>query len=133
MWAILLTLVYPVLIVCIHHYAPQEKKIFSHIGLSFALISAAVLIVDYFVLVSVIQPSLVMGENEGIALITQFNPHGIFIALEEIGYLLMSVAFLFLAPVLSGRNRLERAIIFSVKALAQLGVLLLPRLKSYTI
>jgi hypothetical protein len=108
--AILLTLVYFVLIVCIYHYAPQEKKVFSHIGLSFALISSAVLIVDYFVQVSVIQPSLILGETEGIALITQFNPHGIFIALEEIGYLFMSVAFLFLAPAFSVKFRLERVI-----------------------
>jgi len=108
--AILLTFVYFVLIVCIHYHAPQEKKIFSHIGLSFALVSAAVLIIDYFVQVSVIPPSLANGETDGIALITQFNPHGIFIALEEIGYLFMSAAFLFLAPVFSGPNRIDRAI-----------------------
>ena len=48
--------------VCIHYYAPVEKKVFSHIGLSLALISAIVLIIDYFVQVSVIQPSLVNGE-----------------------------------------------------------------------
>lgn len=27
--------------------------------------------------------------------LTQYNPHGVFIALEEAGYLLMAVAFLF--------------------------------------
>ncbi|MDD3654885.1 MAG: hypothetical protein PHO01_12045 [Desulfotomaculaceae bacterium] len=40
----------------------------------------------------------------------QYNPHGIFIALEEIGYLMMSVAFLCTAPVFAGTNRLESAI-----------------------
>jgi hypothetical protein len=108
--AILLAFIYFVLMGCIHHYASPEKKIFSQIGLSFALISAAVLIIDYFVQVSVIQPSLVRGETEGIALLTQFNPHGIFIALEEVGFLMMSVAFLFFAPVFSAPNGLERAI-----------------------
>lgn len=108
--AILLTLIFVVLIVCIHHYASGEKKIFSHIALSFALISASLLIADYFIQISVIQPSLVNGETEGIALLTQYNPHGIFIALEDAGYLLMSFAFLFAAPVFSGANRLERGI-----------------------
>lgn len=108
--AILLFLVYFALMVCIHYYAPVEKKVFSHIGLSLALISAAVLIIDYFVQVSVIQPSLVNGETEGIALLTQFNSHGIFIALEDLGYLTMAAAFLFMAPVFSGTNRLEGAI-----------------------
>ena len=54
--------------------------------------------------------SLVNGETDGIAIITQYNPHGIFIVLEEIGYLMMSVSFLCMAPVFSGTNRLERAI-----------------------
>ncbi|HUX56772.1 MAG TPA: hypothetical protein VMV77_07355 [Bacteroidales bacterium] len=108
--AILLILIYVVLMVCIHHYASREKKIFSQIGLSFALISAAILIIDYFIQISVIQPGLVNGEIDGIAILTQYNPHGIFIALEEIGYLMMSVAFLCLAPVFSGTNRLESTI-----------------------
>jgi len=108
--AILLTLFYVVLMVCIHYYASNDKKIFSQIGLSFALISATVLIIDYFIQISVIQSSLVNGETDGIAILTQYNPHGIFIALEEIGYLMMSVAFLCIAPVFSGTNRLESAI-----------------------
>lgn len=108
--AILLTLIFVVLMVCIHHYASREKKIFSHTGLSFAIISATVLIIDYFIQISVIQPSLINGETEGIAILTQYNPHGIFIALEDIGYLMMSVAFLFMAPVFSWTNRLEGAI-----------------------
>jgi hypothetical protein len=108
--AILLTLIYVVLMVCIHHYASKEKKIFSQIGLSFALISATVLIIDYFIQISVIQPGLVNGETDGIAILTQYNPHGIFIALEEIGYLIMSASFLCIAPVFSGTNRLESAI-----------------------
>jgi len=109
-FAILVTLIYVVLMVCIHHYASKEKKIFSQIGLSFALISATVLIIDYFIQISVIQPSLVNGETDGIAILTQYNPHGIFIALEEIGYLMMSVSFLCMAPVFSGTTRLERSI-----------------------
>jgi len=108
--AILLTLIYVVLMVCIHHYASKEKKIFSQLGFSFALISAAILIIDYFVQISVIQPSLINGEIDGIAILTQYNPHGIFIALEEIGYIMMSLSFICMAPVFSGINKLEKAI-----------------------
>jgi hypothetical protein len=32
------------------------------------------------------------GETEGITLLTQYNAHGIFIVLEELGYLLMSLS-----------------------------------------
>ncbi|MDD3654886.1 MAG: hypothetical protein PHO01_12050 [Desulfotomaculaceae bacterium] len=68
--SILLSLIFVVLMVCIHHYASKEKKVFSQIGLSFALISAAILISDYFIQISVIQPSLISGETDGIALLS---------------------------------------------------------------
>ncbi|EKD24348.1 MAG: hypothetical protein ACD_81C00042G0003 [uncultured bacterium] len=107
--AILLLLVYVTLSVCIHYLASDEKKIYSHIGFSFALISATLLIADYFLQLSVIQPSLLNRETDGISILTQYNPHGIFIALEDLGYLLMSLSFLFMALVFSG-SRLEKSI-----------------------
>ena len=107
--AILLMLSYIILSVCIHYFAPAKKKIYSHIGLVFALISATILIADYFLQLSVIQPSLLNGETDGIAVLTQYNPHGIFIALEDLGYLLMSFSFLFMALVFSG-SQLEKSI-----------------------
>ena len=57
-----------------------------------------------------LQPSLLRGEMEGVALLTQYNPHGVFIALEDLGYLLMSLSLLLVALVFSGPERLERAV-----------------------
>lgn len=108
--AMLMMLLYTVLMISIHHFAPPEKKIYSHSGLAFALMSAAVLLINYFVQLSVIQPSIIKGETEGIALLTQYNPHGLFIALEEIGYILMSLSFFCVAPVFSKKNRPENAV-----------------------
>lgn len=50
------------------------------------------------------------GETDGVALLTQYNDHGIFIALEELGYLLMSISILCSSLVFSKENRLELAI-----------------------
>jgi hypothetical protein len=108
--ALLMLAVFLLFIVSIHQYAPENKKIFSLIGLSFSIASAFILIADYFVQISVVQPSLVNGETEGIAILTQYNPHGVFIALEEIGYILMSIAFISLVPVFSGSDRLNGVI-----------------------
>lgn len=108
--AIMLILVYVILMVSIHSYAPPQKKIFSQIGLSFATIAALILLSDYFIQISVIPVSLMNGETEGITLITQYNPHGIFIALEELGYLMMSLSFLFVALVFAKKSRLEAAV-----------------------
>ena len=108
--AILLALVYYILMVSIYHYAPDDKKIFSHVGLSFALLSTATFVIDYFLQVSVIQPSLLLGETDGVAMLSQFNPHGVFIVLEEIGFFMMSLSMVFMAPVFAGRTRAERAV-----------------------
>lgn len=108
--AMVLMLLYLALMACIHYFAPDGRKPLSLIGVSVAAIAAAIIIVTYFVQVSVIPPSLENGETDGIALLTQFNPHGLFIALEEIGYLLMGVSFVFVAPAISGDTRIEQAL-----------------------
>ena len=108
--AIMLILVYVILMVSIHSYAAGQKKIFSQIGLSFAIITAVILLSDYFVQFSVIPMSLKNGETEGIAMLIQYNPHGLFLVLEELGYLVMSLSFLFMAPVFANRDRLESAV-----------------------
>ncbi len=106
---LLLALVFVVLMGCIHNSAPNDRKIFSQIGLSFALLYATVMTTNYFIQFSVVIPSLLAGETTNLALYTQYNPHGIFIALEGIGYLMMSLAFLATAAVFSA-GRLERTL-----------------------
>jgi len=106
------TMFISILFIClmlhVHYLADSGKKFFSHLGLIFSVISASLLIPNYFVQVSVIQPSLLNGETEGIALFTQFNPHGVFIALEEIGFLMMNLAFFVIIPVFTGKKGLYR-------------------------
>jgi hypothetical protein len=101
---------YLIFIVSNHFITPIENKLFSFISVAFALISTIVLLIAYFVQFSVVPISMMKGETEGIALITQYNGHGIFIALEELGYIAMSISFLFLAFIFSKKNRLEKAI-----------------------
>lgn len=105
----LLALIFVVLMASIHTYASNERKIFSQIGLSFALVYAIVVATDYFIQFTVVIPSLSAGETAGLSLFMQYNPHGIFIALEGIGYLMMSMAFLPSGVVFSG-GKLENAI-----------------------
>ena len=106
---ILLAPVFVVLMACIHAYAPHGKKVFSRTGLSFAVLYAAVILMDYFIQLTVVVPSLRSGETAGLSLLTQYNPHGIFITFEALGYLMMSTALLFVAPVFAG-GRIELVI-----------------------
>jgi hypothetical protein len=108
--AILLTPLFAVLMSCIHSDIRESKRVFSQIALSFALISAAVITTDYFIQLEVMQPSLLKGETEGLTLFLQYNPQGIFIALEDLGYLILSASFLFASAVFSNGRGLERAL-----------------------
>lgn len=93
-----------------HFVAPVEKKIFSSISVAFTLISATVLLSNYFLQFSVVPISVIKGQTEGIPLLTQYNGHGIFIVLEELGFTMMTIAFIFLSPIFSMKNRLEKTI-----------------------
>ena len=78
--------------------------------MAFTLISSIVLLIAYFTQFAVVPISAMKGETEGIALLTQYNGHGVFIAMEELGYIAMSLSFLFLAFIFSMKNRLEKSI-----------------------
>lgn len=108
--AMFMVLAYLALMVAIHYSTDSLKKIFSHIGLSLALIATAILLVDYFLQVSIVPVSLMNSETEGLPLLIQYNPHGVFLVLEELGYLVMSFSFLLMAFAFSNRNRLEAAV-----------------------
>lgn len=108
--AIFLSLLYVIFMISIKNYASPDKKIYGEIGVAFSLISTTILISDYFVQISIIQVSLLQGETESISLLSQYNPHGIFIVLEEIGYLIMSFSFMSVAFIFSKDQRLERTI-----------------------
>jgi hypothetical protein len=120
--ALLLALLFAVQVICIHHYTAVDKKVFSQIAVSFAVVAAAVHAINYFIQLVVVQPSLLKSELEGLALFSQYNPHGIFIALEDLGYLMMGIAFLFVAVAFARRDKLERAIRFVLIAGAVVAV-----------
>ena len=98
-----------VLMACIDAYATEHAKVAGHLGLAFALVYAPIVAVDYFVQVTVVVPSLQTGQTDGLSLFTMANPHGLFVALESVGYLALAGAFLFASRVFEG-GRLERVI-----------------------
>ena len=108
--AFMLALALVVLVSCIHSQAPEDKKVFSQVALSFVVIYAAMTTTDFFIQWTVILPSIINNETAGLALFSIYNPRGIPIAIESLGYLVLNTALLFLVPVIGGRSRLERAV-----------------------
>ncbi|HLE75623.1 MAG TPA: hypothetical protein VI864_06220 [Candidatus Bathyarchaeia archaeon] len=107
--AFILMPVFVALTASIHHITPNERKIFSQIALSFAIICATVLMADFFIQLTVVLPSTLKGETAGLSLFTEYNPHGVFVGLEALGYLMMSTSFLSLAPIFN-EGRLQKSI-----------------------
>jgi hypothetical protein len=99
-----------IFIVSNHYIANSAKKMFTFLSTTFTLISSTVLLITYFTQFSVVPISFVQGEKEGIALISMYNDHGLFIALEELGYITMSIALFFLAFAFSKNTKTEKAI-----------------------
>ncbi|HOO75956.1 MAG TPA: hypothetical protein PLS66_11740 [Tepiditoga sp.] len=103
--AMILMILFILFSLFIFYSSEEKKKIYAHAGLIFSVISSLILLTDYYIQISFIQVSLLNSETQAIAALTQYNPHGIFIILEEIGYIMMSLAFLFFIPVFSEKNK----------------------------
>ncbi len=108
--AMLMVMAFVVLMVSLQAAATRERRVHAQVALAFATISAALLLADYYIQFAVMQPSILQGESEGFALFTQYNPHGVFIALEDLGYFLMALSFVFSAAGFARGRGLERAI-----------------------
>jgi hypothetical protein len=88
----------------IYERAAPDRRRFALLSIGFAAAAAAILTADYFVQIRVTQPAVLRSEFDGLAPWSQYNPHGVFIALEEAGYVFMAIAFAFAAPALPRRR-----------------------------
>jgi hypothetical protein len=114
------------LMVCLHQVAAPAARVFSGLAVVLAALAAGTLLADYAVQLAVLQPSLRRGETGGLALFSQYNPHGLFIALEDLGYLLLGLALLTVAAVFAARCRLERGLRWLLLVGGGLTVIALP-------
>jgi len=94
--AVVLNLLVILLVECIHHQMSPGEDLLSRIGVAFTIMGVAILVADCASQLTFLQPALLLGETEGLSPWTQYNPHGVFIALENVGYVLLNLAFLFI-------------------------------------
>jgi hypothetical protein len=105
-----LAVLFVVLIAGLHDETPPHLRVFSRMALALATVAGTLLVADYGIQLTVMQPSLLRGETEGLSPLSQYNPHGVFIALENLGYLLTGLVFLCAAASSAGTGRLRRAV-----------------------
>jgi len=126
--ASVMVLLFVVLVAGIHHVVADSHRVFSQVALSFAVIAAVAAVLDYAVQLAVLQPALLKGELDGLSLWSMYNPHGVFIALENAAYLLMGVSFVFLAaalPRVRGVVRAARIVLVAAGVIVVLSSVLL--------
>ena len=99
-----------IFVIANHFNTVKTKRIYSFISVSLAIITTTILLANYFIQYSVVPISMVKGQSEGISLLTQYNGHGIFIVLEELGFILMSFVFFSLSLTIIGKSKLEKTL-----------------------
>lgn len=104
--SLLLAWAFVVLMVSVHYYASDEKKIWSHIGLIFAVIYTVLVSIVYFVELTVVVPRIFQGDTNEVTLLL-FDEGSFMVAVDGLGYGFMSLATLFAGLVFRG-GRLER-------------------------
>lgn len=93
------------LMVGLHQIAPGSKKIFSQIGVVFAVIYAVLISMNYFVQLTVVAPRLAAGNTKDVSVFL-FVPYNSFpYAVDLLGYSYMSLATFCSAFIFSGTGR----------------------------
>jgi hypothetical protein len=127
-FSFLLALSFVIMMVSIHYRSVEDKKIWSHIGIVFAVLYAAMVSIVYLVVIIYVTPKLLTGHAEEVAPFRFLTDGSFMQVLDGAGYFFMSLSTLFAAPVFSG-TRLEN---LTRRAFITNGVLSVPILLSYS-
>jgi hypothetical protein len=124
-----------ILIACINAIAPETKKIFSQIGLAFAIVYTTIIPTNYYLQLFVVRLNLQSGTLEGLSILAQPNLHSIFFALETLGYGFLSLATLFVSLVFtSGKLEIWMRSLFIISgSVGIFGVLIAPFDRPYLV
>ncbi len=94
------------MMLCLHHYAPDDKKILSQLGFSFSLICTAILSLHYYIQLTVVQTAMINNEAAQVWQFAAPNPKSFFWTFAALGYGFMGIALLTDAPVFQDKTRL---------------------------
>jgi hypothetical protein len=100
----ILTSIFLIVVTCIYYSAPEDKKILGQIGLSFAIIYATMISMNYFIQLTFVQFG---AFNTDIFSMT--DPQSMMMTIEVLGYFFMGLSTLFIAPIFQS-GRLEKSI-----------------------
>lgn len=100
-FALPLSWAFVVMMVSVHFSVPEDKKIWTMIGLVFGIIYAVMANINYLIQLVTVRASLLAGETEGLGLFVSANMHSIFWALAN-SYAIQSLGLFFAAWAIEG-------------------------------
>jgi len=86
-----------IMMACLHHGAPRDRRLLSLLALAFTCLYAAQITYNYYTQLTAVASSIQAGELEGLAIHAFFNPHSIPLSVEMVGYGWLSTAMVFAA------------------------------------
>ena len=121
--SLLLAPMFVIMMLCIHLYASDDKKVLSQLGFSFAIICSTLLSIHYYIQLTFVQQGILNNETAGVWQFAAPNPHSFFWTFAALGYGFMGIALLCVAPVFARKS--ERAIkwLFIANGLIGIGFL----------
>lgn len=87
-----------VMLVCLNAAVPDERKIWSQLGVAFGCVYVPMCVAAYIVELFVVEPRVLRGAGAETALLTLVRGDTVFNAIDGIGYVFMCFATLFAAP-----------------------------------
>ena len=100
--SLLLAPSYVLLMLCVHHCAAPDRKIWSHAGVIFAAVYAVMVTINYYVQLTLVVPHMMLNDPEPVRPFL-FIPFDSFIySVDVLGYSFMSLSTLFAAFAFTG-------------------------------
>jgi len=90
-----------VMMVAVHYYASEDKRIWSQIGMLLAAAYFVFVNIVYFTVLTVTMPHTLAGDSASVELL-RYVPKSFMTGIDALGYTSMSLATLFAAPVFLG-------------------------------
>jgi hypothetical protein len=105
--SLLLAPTFLAMLVCVNAVVPDERKIWSQLGIAFGCVYVPLCVAAYTVELFVVEPRVLRGVATETALLTLVRGDSVFNAIDGIGYLFMCLATVLAAPAF-GQTGMER-------------------------
>jgi hypothetical protein len=102
--SLILAPMFVIMMLSIHHTAPEDKKMLTQLGVSFALICASILSIHYYIQLTLVQQGILNKELAGLWQFAAPNPHSFFWTLAALGYGFMGFSLLCVAPIFAAKS-----------------------------